>query len=140
MDTDFTENVINIVCWVIFYWRHIHSRDKLMVYEQKWSDGGASGWSLPLCWQSLKATNQELVAGVLVVFLYIQGLDLGVGDAGTVLVDGEEHRWDMPVRTRVGAEEDIQIMEWRQITQNVVKGQKRKQQEDAEGTYRMILF
>lgn len=37
----------------------------------------------------LRATNQELVAGVLVVFLYVQGLDLGMGDAGTVLVDGE---------------------------------------------------
>lgn len=29
------------------------------------------------------------MAGVLVGFLYVQGLDLGVGDAGTVLVDGE---------------------------------------------------
>lgn len=57
--------------------------------EQRWSDGRASGWRLSLCWQSLKATNQELVAGVLIVFLYVQGLDLGVGDAGTVLVDGE---------------------------------------------------
>lgn len=47
-----------------------------------------------LCADRLKATNQELVDGVLIVFLYVQGLDLGVGDAGTVLVDGEggEHR------------------------------------------------
>lgn len=38
---------------------------------------------------SLRATNQELVAGILIVFLYVQGLDLGMGDAGTVLVNGE---------------------------------------------------
>lgn len=36
-----------------------------------------------------RATNQELVAGVLVVFLYVQRLDLGMGDAGTILVNGE---------------------------------------------------
>lgn len=29
------------------------------------------------------------MAGVLIVFLYVQGLDLGVGEAGTVLVGGE---------------------------------------------------
>lgn len=34
------------------------------------------------------ATDQELVAGVLVALLYVQGLDLSVGDAGTVLVNG----------------------------------------------------
>lgn len=42
---------------------------------------------------SVLATDQELVAGVLVALLYVQGLDLSVGDAGTVLVNGgEEHR------------------------------------------------
>lgn len=42
---------------------------------------------------SVSATDQELVAGVLVALLYVQGLDLSVGDAGTVLVKGgEEHR------------------------------------------------
>lgn len=37
---------------------------------------------------SVLATDQELVAGVLVLLLYVQGLDLSVGDAGTVLVNG----------------------------------------------------
>lgn len=35
---------------------------------------------------SVLATDQELVAGVLIALLYVQGLDLSVGDAGTVLV------------------------------------------------------
>lgn len=34
------------------------------------------------------ATDQEVVAGVLIAFLYVHGLDLSVGDAGTVLVKG----------------------------------------------------
>lgn len=37
---------------------------------------------------SVLATDQELVAGVLVAVLYVQRLDLSVGDAGTVLVNG----------------------------------------------------
>lgn len=38
-------------------------------------------------------TDQELVAGVFIALLYVHGLDLSVGDAGTVLVRrGEEHR------------------------------------------------
>lgn len=40
-------------------------------------------------------TDQEVVAGVLVALLYVQRLDLSVGDAGTVLVNeevGREHR------------------------------------------------
>lgn len=43
---------------------------------------------------SVLATDQELVAGVLIAFLYVHGLDLSVGDAGTVLVKGRwrEHR------------------------------------------------
>lgn len=37
------------------------------------------------------ATDQELVADVLIALLYVHGLDLSVGDAGTVLVkEGEE--------------------------------------------------
>lgn len=46
------------------------------------------------CNASLHATDQELVADVLIVLLYVHGLDLSVGDAGTVLVkgEGEEHR------------------------------------------------
>ncbi len=37
---------------------------------------------------SVLATDQELVAGVLIALLYVQGLDLSVGDTGTVLVKG----------------------------------------------------
>lgn len=33
------------------------------------------------------ATDQELVARVLVALVYVQGLDLSVGDAGAVLVN-----------------------------------------------------
>lgn len=35
---------------------------------------------------SVSATDQELVAGVLIALLYVHGLDLSVGYAGTVLV------------------------------------------------------
>lgn len=56
---------------------------------------------------SVLATDQELVADVLILLLYVQRLDLSVGDAGTVLVKGgrggaqvrhalqdeEEERW-----------------------------------------------
>lgn len=45
-------------------------------------------WDTCLHADSVSATDQELVAGVLVVLLYVQGLDLSVGDAGTVLVNG----------------------------------------------------
>lgn len=38
----------------------------------------------------LHATDQELVADVLIALFYVHGLDLSVGDAGTVLVRGEE--------------------------------------------------
>lgn len=52
---------------------------------------------LPFLMQTASGlTDQEVVAGVLVVLLYVQGLDLSVGDAGTVLVNeevGREHRW-----------------------------------------------
>lgn len=37
---------------------------------------------------SSHATNQKLVAGVLIWLLYVHGLDLSMGDAGTVLVKG----------------------------------------------------
>lgn len=37
---------------------------------------------------SVMATNQELLAGVLIALLYVHRLDLSVGDAGTVLVKG----------------------------------------------------
>lgn len=37
---------------------------------------------------SVLATDQELVADVLIGLLYVQRLDLSVGDAGTVLVKG----------------------------------------------------
>lgn len=45
-------------------------------------------WDTCLHADSVSATDQVLVAGVLVVLLYVQGLDLSVGDAGTVLVNG----------------------------------------------------
>lgn len=35
------------------------------------------------------STDQELKAAVLIALLYVQGLDLSVGDAGTVLVKEE---------------------------------------------------
>lgn len=43
-------------------------------------------------------TDQEVVAGVLVALLYVQGLDLSVGDAGTVLVNEEVGRSTGEVR------------------------------------------
>lgn len=59
-------------------------------------------WRLSPCWQRVLTTDQELVAGVLIALFYVHGLDLSVGDAGTVLVkEGEEeHMWDMLYRTR----------------------------------------
>lgn len=41
-----------------------------------------------LCADSIWATDQELMADVLIPFLYVHGLDLSVGDAGTVLAKG----------------------------------------------------
>lgn len=50
--------------------------------------------------QRTVATNQKLMAGVLIALIYVHGLDLTVGDAGAVL--GErgrgEHRWNTPQR------------------------------------------
>lgn len=56
------------------------------------------------------ATDQELVADVLIALLYVQGLDLSVGDAGTVLVKGGKGRVrstgeTCPTRTRKSGEE-----------------------------------
>ncbi len=45
-------------------------------------------WDACLHADSVLTTDQELVAGVLIALLYVQGLDLSVGDAGTVLVKG----------------------------------------------------
>lgn len=57
---------------------------------------GAEPHHLPLLMPTASGlTDQEVVARVLVALLYVQGLDLSVGDAGTVLVNeevGREHR------------------------------------------------
>lgn len=46
---------------------------------------------MPVSMLTVLATDQELVADVLIALLYVHGLDLSVGDAGTVLVkEGEE--------------------------------------------------
>lgn len=91
--------ILDLNCFFLIKGTSIHKE----TLREQWSDEIASGWRLSLHWQSLRATNQELVAGILVVFLYVQGLDLGMGDAGTVLVNGEGrstgetcqpgHRW-----------------------------------------------
>ena len=50
-------------------------------------------WDHCLHADSVSGTDQELVAGVLILLLYVQWLDLSMGDAGTVLVEGrEEHK------------------------------------------------
>lgn len=125
-------------CWFSF-------KGTFILMTKRWCMGKGEvmeGWCLSLCWQSLKATNQELVAGVLVVFLYVQGLDLGVGDAGTVLVDGEgrstgETCLPGPGWVRGG----IQLMESREITQSGREGSGKQASRGyaCESTYRVFF-
>lgn len=60
---------------------------------------------------SVSATDQELVAGVLIALLYVQGLDLSVGDAGTVLVEGGRSTQVRHARQDM-EEEDEEEKEW----------------------------
>lgn len=48
----------------------------------------------------------------------------------------------MPARTRVGAEEDIQPLEWRGIAQSGREGSEKRASRGhgCEGTYRMFFF
>lgn len=82
-------SLILLNCFLFCFLNQRHINPHKETLREQWSDEIASGWHLSLHWQSLRATNQELVADILVVFLYVQGLDLGMGDAGTVLVNGE---------------------------------------------------
>lgn len=52
---------------------------------------------------SIRATDQKLVAEVFIMFLYVHGLDLSVGYAGTVLGrwrGGQDKGETCPNRTR----------------------------------------
>ena len=61
---------------------------------------------IPFSVLTASVTDQELVAGVLIALLYVHGLDLSMGYAGTVLVKGGRSTGERcPNRKRTSAEE-----------------------------------